>query len=254
MNETEVQIRRNIHAVEGLRPQMEELKRVVLEYIASVQNAMLKRRTEYQLRLSQLRSAEVQLKSEIEMSNTLRSRLLEELSEEMRHRDQSSVKLEEMKIQKAALEKERDQFDKNLAEIELQISSKIKQINAQKDRMKNQTAMVNERLFQFEQLLGLRIEHAYLEQDVGSREDDAGDAGDRHEAIVFYFKNVDPHDFAREVSFTFDPATVSVVDSAPLLSREDFSQATKLFLETKEIALLWKFMRSALQTRLLESK
>ena len=246
----ESQVRANIEALQALKPQMQDLKQVINSYISFVQDAILKRRTDYQSKLSQLKSHEVQLKAEIEMNKKLREQLLEELSSEMRNRDQSSVKLEEMKIQEENIQRQKTEFSKQLEEIESQISSKIRQINEQRDIMKNQTTLVNDKLYQFEQLLGLRIEHSNM-ADYSLAE---GDPENEIDTIIFIFKNIDPKDFSREASFTFDPVNVAILISDPPLPEAVFSEAIKLFLDTKEIAYLWKFLRSALQTELVSSK
>lgn len=241
----ETQVRANLEALHELKPQMQELKQTVGSYISTVQDAILKRRTDYQSKLTQLRSSENQLKTEIEMNKKLREQLLEELSNEMRNRDQSSVKLDEMKIQQESLEKEKANFTKQLDEIEVQISDKLRQINEQRDIMKNQTTLVNDKLYQFEQLLGLRIEHSSkLEEDEEGEEEET-------DMITFIFKNIDPKDFSHEASFILDPVKVHIVHSDPPLPEDVLKQATDMFLETKEISYLWKFMRSAFRETLV---
>jgi chromosome segregation ATPase len=250
-NAAETQVRVNIESLKALQPQMQDLKNVVTDYISTVQNAILKRRTDYQIKLSQLKTIEAQLSSKIEMNKKSRELLLEELSHEMRNRDQSSIKLEEMKIQQENLEKEKQNFIKQLDEIELQISNKIKQINEQRDVMKNQTTLVNDKLFQFEQLLGLRIKGLAFES-IDDLDDEQND--ENSETIKFIFNNVDPNNFARSVFFTFDPVSTSIISSEPELSKEIYDQAIKIFIESKEIVFLWKFMRSSLQAKLLTSQ
>lgn len=240
---TEGQVRKNLESLQALKPQMQQLKQIVESYLLSVQDSILKRRTEYHTKLSQLRSAETQLKLEIEMNKKLREQLLEDLSIEMRNRDQSSVKFEEMKIQQESLEKQKVEFSKKQEELENEISNKIRQINEQRDIMKNQTSLVNDKLYQFEQLLGLRIEQTI--------DDDNDDNDDAIGAIKFIFHNIDPKDFSREASFIFDPVNVKIISSSPVLSEDKYTEAIKVFLETKEISYLWKYMRSAFQTELL---
>ncbi|OUT20004.1 hypothetical protein CAS74_004737, partial [Pichia kudriavzevii] len=65
---TELQLRENIHVLQGLQPEMQDLKNTVAEYIENVQNAILKRRADYQRTLSHLKSTETKLKSEIKMN------------------------------------------------------------------------------------------------------------------------------------------------------------------------------------------
>lgn len=255
---SEGQVRANIDALNALKPQMEELKREVSKYVSSIQEAILKRRTTYQMKLSQLKSVEVKLKSDIEMNKRLREQLLEELSSEMRNKDQSSVKVEEMKIQQENLERQKKEFGIQLEQIENQITEKIRTINEQRDIMKNQTFLVNEKLFQFEQLLGMKIEQSRVnvhttgnvDDGVDEDEDDDDDAID---AVTFIFKNVDPSNFSNEVSFVFDPEMVSIVSSTPKLSQDIYEEAIRIFSSSREIGYLWKFMRSALRTELLSS-
>lgn len=243
----ESQVRANIEALQALQPQMQDLKQAVSSYILYVQDAILKRRTEYQSKLSQLKSQETQLKSEIEMNKKLREQLLEELSTEMRNKDQSSIKLEEMKIQEESIQKQKDVFSKQLEEIESQIGSKIRQINEQRELMKNQTTLVNDKLYQFEQLLGLRIEHSNITDDSAID----GTLDNEIDTIIFIFNNIDPKDFSREASFVFDPVNVTILSSNPQLPAKVYSEAINLFLDTKEIAYLWKYLRSALQSELV---
>lgn len=251
---SEAQVRTSIDALKALRPQMQELENTVSDYITTVQNAILKRRSEYQTKLAELKSMERRLYKEIESNKASREELLEKLSKDMQNRDQSSLKYEEMKIQKENLEKEKESFTNQLDEIEKQISNKLREINVQRDSIKNQTTLVNDKLYQFEQLLGLRIESSAFQS---SRDDDEyGDntnSTSQSETIKFVFKNVDPNDFKRTVSFTFDSVTASITASDPELPSEILSQGAEILLESKEIVYMWKFMRSALQGKLLES-
>ncbi|KAG0676981.1 hypothetical protein C6P40_005407 [Pichia californica] len=248
-NNMETQVRVNLENLQALKPQIQELKQVVGSYIHSVQDSIIKRRTEYQTKLSQLRSTETQLKLEIEMNKKLREQLLEELSSEMRNRDQSSVKYEEMKIQQEDLEKQRGEFNKQLEEIETLIATKIRQINEERDIMKNQTILVNDKLYQFEQLLGLRIEQSFADDDeIDNDETSEGDM------ITFIFRNIDPKDFSKEASFVFDPMNVKIISSEPPLPEETFTEAIDIFVKTKEIAYLWKYMRSSFQSLLVSSQ
>ena len=257
---SENQVRANMAALDALKPQMEDLKRLVSNYISTVQDALLKRRTTYQMRLSQLKSVEVKLKSDIEMNKRLREQLLEELSSEMRNKDQSSVKVEEMKIQQENLERQKKDFSRQLEEIESQISEKMRAISEQREVMKNQTFLVNDKLFQFEQLLGMRIEQSRhniqnpaIAENAKDDDDDDDDDDDVIDAVTFTFKNVDPNDFSNEVSFIFDPEKVEILSSDPVLPRETYSEAIRIFTTSKEIGYLWKFMRSALRSKLLSS-
>lgn len=253
---SETQVRLSIDALKALQPQIQDLQNIVSDYITTVQNAILKRREDYQTKLSQLKSMRNQLDLEIESNKICREKILEKLSKEMQSRDQSSLKYEEMKIRKESLEKEKESFTNQLDEIETQISSKIREINEQRDSVKNQTTLVNDKLYQFEQLLGLRIENPAFHSSRDSGDDDNDDDDDsssNSETIRFIFKNVDPNDFKRTVSFTFDPLTTSITASNPELPPEIMSQGAKILIESKEIVYMWKFMRSALQAKLLES-
>lgn len=246
------QIESSIAALRELQPKMDELKRVANTYLSTVKNAILKKRTDYQVKLSQLRSNEEQLKSEIERNKSARQELLEELAKEMRRRNESSKQVEEMKIQQESIEKEKREFTAKLEEIELQITTKLRQVNEQQEQLRNQTAMVNGKLFQFEQLLGLRIENTgEVAKDISMADDD--NHQEPAELIRFIFKNVDPEDFAREVSFVFDPVSVMVVSSEPHLPQEVYDEATSVFVNSKEIVNLWKFMRTSLQSKILET-
>ncbi|GMM44064.1 hypothetical protein DAPK24_006390 [Pichia kluyveri] len=250
----EAQVRNNIQSLKSLKPEMDNLKNSINEYIANVQNTILKNRASYQVKLSQLKSTEMQLKAEIESNKLLREQLYEELSNEMRNKDQSSIKVEEMKIQEENLEKEKLQLTKDLENIEIEIVNKTREINEQKDSLKNQTNLVNDKLYQFEQLLGLRIEpysktENEIENEDNTNQNDTDEIG--VEKIKFIFKNVDPSDFAREVWFVFDPESVSIVSTYPEIPTETCDEIIKNFIHTKEIGLLWKQMRYSLQKKLL---
>lgn len=248
-----MQVQENIEVLKALAPKMIELQRVANTYLSTVRNSILKRRTEYQVKLSQLKLSEQNLKVEIERNKTARQELLEELAKEMRRRNESSTQVEEMKVQQEAIEKETAEFSEKLEELESQITVKLRQINEQRELLRNQTALVNDRLFQFEQLLGLRIENTGGESmNISTFEHENEE--EKMELIKFSFKNVDPEDFTREVSFSFDPCSVSVVSSEPELPKSIYDEATKIFVDSKEIMYLWKFMRASLQSCILESK
>lgn len=245
------QIEENIDVLKNLKPQMTELQEIANNYLSTVRNAILKRRTEHQVKLSQLKSEDQKLKAEIERNKSARQELLEELAKEMRRRNESSTQVEEMKVQQESLERETAEFSKKIQDIETQISSKLRQISEQRDLLRNQTALVNDKLFQFEQLLGLRIVNIEDDDILANGE---GVEEEKTESIKFMFKNVDPEDFTREVSFTLDPVAVKIVRSDPELPANVYSEAIETFVNTREIVFLWKHMRASLQKKILESK
>lgn len=246
---TELQLRENIHVLQGLQPEMQDLKNTVAEYIENVQNAILKRRADYQRTLSHLKSTETKLKSEIKMNKSLRDQLIQDLSNEMRRRDELSVKYEEMRVQQENLELQELQYSKQLADVENKIAVKLREVNEQRNKAKNQTTLVNDKLFQFEQLLGLSIENCLTENTNSG--DEGEDANTETEQIKFTFRNVDPNDFSREVFFVFDPLKAEIVFSNPELQPEVLKKGTQIFTETKEIGFMWKFMRFSLQEKLV---
>ncbi|KGK40737.1 hypothetical protein JL09_g71 [Pichia kudriavzevii] len=234
---TELQLRENIHVLQGLQPEMQDLKNTVAEYIENVQNAILKRRADYQRTLSHLKSTETKLKSEIKMNKSLRDQLIQDLSNEMRRRDELSVKYEEMRVQQENLELQELQYSKQLADVENKIAVKLREVNEQRNKAKNQTTLVNDKLFQFEQLLGLSIENCLTENTNSG--DEGEDANTETEQIKFTFRNVDPNDFSREVFFVFDPLKAEIVFSNPELQPEVLKKGTQIFTETKEIGFMW---------------
>ncbi|TID30092.1 hypothetical protein CANINC_001316 [Pichia inconspicua] len=245
------QIEENIDLVNTLGPQMIELQEIANDYLSTVRNAILKRRTEHQIKLSQLRSHDQKLKAEIERNKSARQKLLEELAKEMKRRNESSTQVEEMRIQQESLQKETEEFTKKIQDLESQIGLKLRQITEQRDLLRNQTGLVNDKLFQFEHLLGLRIENTGYDTILPI---DENLVTEKTDLIKFVFKNVDPEDFTREVSFTLDPVSLKILRSHPELPISVYNEAVQIFVDTKEIVYLWKYMRASLQKEILSPK
>lgn len=242
--DAEKQLRESLKSVESLKPNMAHLKSVLGEYVLQLQQSIIRNKTQYEQKLSQLKDSEARLKHEIVSNQQMRETLLEELSHELRNKEQSAVKVNEMKIQQDTLIKQRDDMSAQLQQVEVEIAAKIKEINQQRELMKNQSTLINDKLFQFEQLLGLRIESYPLTEET--------DNPQSFEAIKFVFNNIDPSDFNRQVFFVYDPEQVSIILCEPSLDPEITDHAMSIFTKTKEIGVLWKYMRTQLRNKLLQ--
>lgn len=241
---SDTKVRLQLDSLVLLKAQMDELRNYIHSYIKNVQDLIIKKKTKYEVKLSEFQNVENQLNNEIDKFKNLRENLLKELSVDILSKDESVVKFNEMKIKQDELNNQKQEFVQKLNDLEEELNSKLLEINKQKDIIKNQTDFVNDKLFQFEQLLGLRIENFSP-----SNLDNSGSSD--IEMIKFVFKNIDPNDFNAEVYFTFDPVKLSIYDSFPELDPSFNDTAVQAFVKSKDITVLWKLMRSELRKAIL---
>lgn len=225
-----------IDSLDNLIPQLGELKTLVSTFVTNIHESIAVKRAEYDREIGNLQIMETSLLEEIQSSKDSRQQLMDEISKEMADRDSASLNIKEMKLQHDNLITQREEFESQLAEIRTQISTKLSEINEQRHLIKNQSTIISDKLYQYEQLLGLKIEH-------GGQE--GGDS-----LIKFIFTNVDPDDFSREVWFVLNPEDLKIIETSPKLSEEILEAAMGEFIKSKEIGQLWKTIRHELKSNL----
>lgn len=232
----EKQLTTAIDSMDGLVPRLEELKMLVSTFVSNIHESIAAKRAEYDKEIGNLQIMENKLVDEIKNSQDSRQQLMDELSKEMADRDSASLNIKEMQLQHDDLVTQKQEFETKLVEIRTQISTKLSEINEQRHLIKNQSTIISDKLYQYEQLLGLKIEH-------GGQE--GGDS-----LIKFIFTNVDPEDFSREVWFVLNPEELKIIETSPKLKEERLETAMEEFIKGKEIGQLWKTIRNELKSNL----
>ncbi|VEU22618.1 DEKNAAC103416 [Brettanomyces naardenensis] len=225
----------SIESFESLKPQMDALRLKVQDHLKRIQSTLITKRASYEKALSELGNHERELQAKIKTYEELERQLSEEVNKEVQDRDNSSMKVREMKLQEEELVRQTKKFKSDIKKLDIEIEQKLRKLNEEKGYIANQTSLIDDKAFQYEQLLGLRIE-----------------TGGEDSLISFIFKNVDPDDFEREVYFVLDPSEYKTVETSPPLDQEVVGKIMDDFSKHKEIGYLWRDMRRELRRKLLE--
>lgn len=228
-----------IESLDSTIPQLSELKTQVSTFITRVHETIAVKRAEYDREMGNLQLTEAKLMEDIKTSQEARQRLMDEISREMAERDAAALNMKEMKLQHEDLLVQKQEFETQLAEVRAQMDTRLAEISEQRHLIKNQSAIISDKLYQYEQLLGLKIEYG------GQTAEQGGDT-----LIKFIFTNVDPDDFSRQVYFVLNPEELVIVESDPKLPEETLKTAMNDFVKSKEIGRLWKTVRAHLKANL----
>lgn len=234
----EKQLEASVESLDALVPKLRDLKQLISTFVSNMHESIAVKRAEYEREIANLQLAENKLLEEIKSSQESRQRLMDEFSKEMADRDSASLNIKEMKLQQENLAKQKEDFESQLQQIRSQIGARLEEISEQRRLIQNQSTIISDKLYQYEQLLGLRIEH----------EDDIITATGT--SIKFIFTNVDPENFSREVYFVLNPEELKIIETSPVLKPEFLQEAMSQFLKSKEIGHLWKTVRAELKANL----
>lgn len=235
MNSQEQQaLESTIARFEQLQPGMDSMRQAVADHVKEIQKLVIRKRAGFEKELSELNSQESELKMKIEELEDLQKQMSGQMSKEIQERDSTSIKVKEMRIQQEHVEEQIEKFKKDIEGLDEQIGKKMRQLNDEKNMTANEKSTIEDRTFQYERLLGMRIE-----------------TGGKDNLLSFIFCNVDPDDFEREVYFVLDPATYSIVQTSPELEENRIKEIMDEFSKSKEIMYLWRDMRKALKEKLL---
>ncbi|GMM32570.1 hypothetical protein DAMA08_053150 [Martiniozyma asiatica (nom. inval.)] len=237
-----------------LKPQMDRFNNTLVEFLSKAKSELHKRAVENEREIKQLKKEESEILADIEHLQDIKNALMGELASEMSERDSNSLKLKEMKAQQFEFERQLQVVKTSLVEIGDKIGQKVSEIERSKEMISNQNGVIMDRLYQFERLLGLRIEQAknvYEEEEEEEEDEEEEQIQTKPSLIKFIFYNVDPDDYEKEVWFVLNATDLVITSSEPPLSSATIEPIVDEFVRDKEVGYLWKKMRLALKSALL---
>lgn len=218
-----------------VRPLMDELRQSLQEHLKSIEQLVIGKRANYEKALTELENQKSELKAKIKKYDEEKSKISSIIRKEIEDKEKTSIKVREMRAQQEQLTKQSEKFHSDIKSLDREIDANVQKLNNEKTILSDQKSRIADRTFQFEQLLGMRIE-----------------TGGENNSISFIFRNVDPDNFQREVYFVLDPAKYQIVKTSPELPDSDVSEIMNRFAKHKEIGYLWRDMRIKLREKLLE--
>ncbi|KAH3670483.1 hypothetical protein OGAPHI_000998 [Ogataea philodendri] len=217
---------------EQLKDKMQTLKLRLAEYLQKVQADLLVKKREYETSMLHLQEKERDLNAKLRTYEGLHNELLEELNKLLSDRDASSSRVQQLRIEEEKLVREKAEHEHKIKVINDELEESMKAISARETFITKQSDLIEDKAFQLEQLLGLRMENAGTENH-----------------ILFVFKNVDSRDYSREVSFVFDPEKYAIIETDPVLDPDTVKKVMDAFMDHQEIGYLWRDMRKELKRR-----
>ncbi|QPG73742.1 hypothetical protein FOA43_001055 [Brettanomyces nanus] len=227
----------SIEEFEKLKPQMDSLRVKVQEHLKNIQSTLISKRATYEKALAELNNEERELDKKIRDFEKLEQQLRQEISKEIQDRDNSSMKVKEMKVQEEQLIEQTSKFQLDIDKVDEEIEKRLKEVTEERNTLTNQRTIIDDRTFQYEELLGMRIE-----------------TGGENNQISFIFNNVDPDDFEREVYFVLDPNQYRIVETSPKLDEAAVTRIMDEFRSHKGISYLWRDMRKELAVAATNAK
>ncbi|KAG7878971.1 hypothetical protein KL905_003634 [Ogataea polymorpha] len=223
---TAEELEQSLQGYEQLKEKMQMLKTRLSEYLESVQADLLAKKRNYETSMIHLQEKERDLNTKLRTYESLHNELLEELNRLISDRDASMSRVQQLKIEEEKLLREKKEHENKIQVINDELEESMKAISERETFITKQSDLIEDKAFQLEQLLGLRMENAGV---------------DNH--ILFVFRNVDSRDYSREVSFVFDPENYSIVETDPVLDPDTVKNVMDNFLRHQEIGYLWRDMR-----------
>ncbi|KAG7764570.1 hypothetical protein KL946_003250 [Ogataea haglerorum] len=220
------ELEQSLQSYEQLKEKMQMLKTRLSEYLEFVQADLLAKKRNYETSMIHLQEKERDLNTKLRTYEGLHNELLEELNRLISDRDASMSRVQQLKIQEEKLLREKKEHENKIQAINDELEDSMKAISERETFITKQSDLIEDKAFQLEQLLGLRMENA-----------------GRDNQILFVFRNVDSRDYSREVSFVFDPEKYSIVETDPVLDPGTVKSVMDDFLRHQEIGYLWRDMR-----------
>ncbi|ODV87749.1 hypothetical protein CANARDRAFT_20479 [[Candida] arabinofermentans NRRL YB-2248] len=233
----------SLEKFEDLKPQLETLKSKLDQYLSTVEQNLINKKSKFEKELLDIYHQEKDLNNQLIQQKQIQEQLSVELNKDSENFNSSSLKLKELNLKQDEFLKEKSKIEFEIDKINKKIQSDMNSINSEKNFINNQSQLINEKTYQFENLLGLSISSVDLN---GGEDDD-----EYYNGISFTFKNIDPDDFNKTVSFIFDPTNYKIISSNPKLDDDIINRIIDNFKNHKEIGYLWKDMRYELKNKLL---
>ncbi len=228
-------LEQSLNNLDSIRPLMDELRQSLQEHLKDIEQLVIRKRANYEKALAELESQKNELNIKIKKYDEEKNQISLILRREIEDKEKTSIKVREMKAQQERLTKQSEKFHSDIKRLDGEIEAKVQKLNDEKAMLSDQKSKITDKTFQFEQMLGMRIE-----------------TGGENNSISFIFKNVDPDNFQREVNFVLDPAKYQIVKTSPELPDTVVSEIMDRFAKHKEIGYLWRDMRIKLREKLLE--
>lgn len=228
------QLRDSLVQLSALLPELTAVSESVSRERKRIEQILEEKRANYENEKSRLAEQENRLNAQIAAGKQEESQLEAQMAKQVQDRDGSIMRVREMKLQEQELDSQIAKYKQEIGTLERSIEAKLKQLNDEKTFLLNQNSIIDDRAYEYEQLLGLRIE-----------------TGSKGHELSFVFRNVDPDNFQREVYFVLDPDTYQVVKTSPQLPEEVVDAIVNKFTKRKEIGVLWREMRKELRQALL---
>ncbi|ANZ77627.1 BA75_04438T0 [Komagataella pastoris] len=204
--------------------------------IQQLHNQLLNARQEFQENINQLRYDCLKIESEMD-SLKLREAEIEHCKEkEVTTFEDSKIKFKALQLKEENLILHKKALNERISALQNQVDIKQKQVHIHRQQILQNSELNLQEMLKFEKFLGLSIES--IADDV----------------LKFYFINVNPKDYQKEVTFILEIGNHYVVkDCQPTLEACKVKEIEDNFNQRRDLKNFLKDMRSALKDKLIGS-